>query len=60
MCTDWGISDYPLVPGHEGVGIVRKVESAVVNVKVGDRVGVGWIRDSCKVCEPCLSGRENM
>jgi uncharacterized zinc-type alcohol dehydrogenase-like protein len=59
--NDWGISDYPLVPGHEGVGIVRKVGSAVGDkFKVGDRVGVGWIRGSCKVCEECLQGHENL
>jgi D-arabinose 1-dehydrogenase-like Zn-dependent alcohol dehydrogenase len=49
-----------LVPGHEGIGIVSAVGNAVRNLKVGDRVGVGWIRDSCGECEYCSIGRENI
>ncbi|KAJ8609758.1 hypothetical protein CTAYLR_009256 [Chrysophaeum taylorii] len=61
MCTnDWGISDFPMVPGHEGVGIVRAVGSAVSTHAVGDRVGIAWMRDSCQACEACLCGRENI
>lgn len=58
--NDWGISDYPMVPGHEGIGVVRKVGSSVSNLMVGDTVGVTWIRDSCKSCDKCLCGRENI
>lgn len=58
--NDWGISDYPIVLGHEGVGIIRKIGSSVKTLKVGDRVGVSWIRDSCQCCDPCLAGRENI
>ena len=58
--NDWGISNYPLVLGHEGVGIVRKMGSSVKTLKVGDRVGLTWIRDSCQCCDPCLAGRENI
>lgn len=58
--NDWGISDYPIVLGHEGIGIVRKIGSAVRNLKVGDTVGITWARDSCLHCDRCLEGRENM
>lgn len=58
--NDWGISNYPLVLGHEGVGIVTKLGSSVKNLELGDRVGITWIRDSCHGCDPCLAGRENI
>ena len=41
--NDWGISAYPLVPGHEVVGEVATIGSAVNSLKPGDRVGVGWL-----------------
>lgn len=60
--NDWGVSDYPLVPGHEGYGTVTLVGSDVPagTVAVGDVVGVGWIRDSCGSCTKCSCGRENL
>src|ERR1700683_4987390 len=45
--NDWGISKYPFVPGHEIVGTVSAVGSAVADRKVGERVGIGWQADSC-------------
>ena len=58
--NDWGVTNYPVVLGHEGVGTVRKIGSSVKTLKVGDRVGITWIRDSCGCCDPCMAGRENM
>jgi D-arabinose 1-dehydrogenase-like Zn-dependent alcohol dehydrogenase len=58
--NDWGVTDYPVVLGHEGIGIVTNVGSCVTTLKEGDRVGVAWIRDSCGNCDACLVGRENM
>lgn len=58
--NDWGISHYPLVPGHEVVGTVTKIGAAVKNVAVGDRVGVGWQRYACGHCDLCLQGEENL
>ena len=49
-----------MVPGHEGVGIVRQLGADVKSLKVGDRVGITWIRDSCGGCVPCGEGRENI
>jgi len=58
--NDWGISSYPLVPGHEVVGIVTQVGEDVTSLIVGDRVGFGWIRDACRHCDHCLQGEENI
>ncbi|KMZ66296.1 cinnamyl alcohol dehydrogenase [Zostera marina] len=48
-----GDSMYPLVPGHEIVGIVKEVGSNVENFKIGDHVGVGTYVDSCRDCDLC-------
>lgn len=58
--NDWQVSKYPFVPGHEIVGAVTAVGSAVHHVKQGDRVGVGWQAGSCGQCEWCRSGREHL
>ncbi len=50
---------FPLVPGHEIVGIVKSVGSEVQEFAVGDRVGVGCMVDSCRECAPCQQGLEN-
>ena len=57
---DWGISSYPLVPGHEIVGVVSRTGSATETLKAGDRVGIGWQRSACGGCEWCLSGHDNL
>ncbi|KAF6135600.1 hypothetical protein GIB67_015453 [Kingdonia uniflora] len=44
---------YPVVPGHEIVGIVKEVGSNIRRFKVGDHVGVGPYVNSCKTCEYC-------
>ena len=58
--NDWGVSKFPLVAGHEVVGIVTEVGEDVTNLQTGDRVGLGWIRNSCRVCYHCLQGEENV
>lgn len=55
---DWGEPEYPCIPGHEIVGVVTRVGSAVKQHKVGDRVGVGCLVNSCGTCEPCKAGLE--
>lgn len=47
---------FPVIPGHQIVGEVVKVGSAVKKFKVGDRAGVGWIYSACGKCEYCLKG----
>lgn len=56
--NDWRGSRYPLVAGHEIVGIVATVGEHVKNVKPGQTVGVGWNSDSCMHCAPCLTGEQ--
>ncbi|MCP2320846.1 uncharacterized zinc-type alcohol dehydrogenase-like protein [Nocardia amikacinitolerans] len=55
---EWGGTRYPCVPGHEIAGLVAAVGSAVTRHKVGDRVGVGCMVDSCGKCAPCLADEE--
>ncbi|CAN6688479.1 unnamed protein product [Malus baccata var. baccata] len=55
----WGMSNYPLVPGHEIVGVVTEVGSIVQKFNVGDKVGVGCMVGSCKSCESCSNNLEN-
>ncbi|MFT8319171.1 MAG: NAD(P)-dependent alcohol dehydrogenase [Sporolactobacillus sp.] len=55
---EWGAIHYPLVPGHEIAGIVADVGSEVTKYKIGDRVGVGCMVDSCGECENCRNGEE--
>ena len=47
---------YPIIPGHEVVGIVDKVGLMVTNWKVGQRVGVGWHGGHCNQCSACRKG----
>jgi alcohol dehydrogenase (NADP+) len=56
--AEWGRPIYPVVPGHEIAGVVTAVGSEVTRYKVGDRVGVGCIVDSCRECESCRAGLE--
>jgi uncharacterized zinc-type alcohol dehydrogenase-like protein len=58
--NDWGMSAYPLVPGHEIVGRVSAVGSTVTRFRVGDNVAVGTIVDSCMQCEQCRRNEEQM
>ncbi|HET6603592.1 MAG TPA: NAD(P)-dependent alcohol dehydrogenase [Xanthomonadaceae bacterium] len=55
---DWGMTLYPVVPGHEIVGRVSAVGDAVDRFKPGDRVGVGCLVDSCRECASCADGLE--
>jgi propanol-preferring alcohol dehydrogenase len=53
-------SFYPLVPGHQVVGIVEQSRGSQSNIKPGDRIGVAWIYSACGTCQYCLSGNENL
>src|SRR4051812_25214289 len=55
---EWGSAKYPMVPGHEIAGVVRTVGSKVTKYKVGDRVGVGCMVDSCRECAHCKQDLE--
>jgi len=57
--NEWGQSVYPMVPGHEIVGRVTAVGSAVTKFKKGQIAAVGVIVDSCRHCPPCNRGEEH-
>ncbi|GKA07252.1 8-hydroxygeraniol dehydrogenase-like protein [Tanacetum coccineum] len=57
--NEWGMSTYPLVPGHEIVGVVTEVGGKVQKFKVGDKVGVGCLVGSCGSCQSCTDDLEN-
>jgi alcohol dehydrogenase (NADP+) len=56
--NDFGLSVYPLVPGHEIVGVVKEVGDHVSKFKVGDSVGIGCLVDSCRECDNCKQDLE--
>ena len=60
ISNDWGMSQYPFIPGHEITGSVTAVGSQVRSLKTGQRVGLGWQSNSCGVCEWCTQGLENL
>jgi uncharacterized zinc-type alcohol dehydrogenase-like protein len=60
ISNDWGISQYPFIPGHEIVGTVAAAGAEVRSVEVGQRVGLGWQSNSCGICEWCMRGLENL
>jgi uncharacterized zinc-type alcohol dehydrogenase-like protein len=60
ISNDWGISQYPFIPGHEIIGTVTATGSQVHSLKTGQRVGLGWQSNSCGECEWCTRGLENL
>ena len=60
ISNDWGISQYPFIPGHEIIGLVTAVGPGVRTLKPGQRVGLGWQANSCGECEWCTRGMENL
>ncbi len=50
----------PVVPGHQVVGRVSAVGPGVRRTRVGDLVGIAWLRSTCGACTWCRSGRENL
>lgn len=55
---EWGGTMYPCVPGHEIIGLVKEVGSSVSKFKVGDKVAVGCMVDSCRTCSSCKEDLE--
>ncbi|MEO8751063.1 MAG: NAD(P)-dependent alcohol dehydrogenase [Casimicrobiaceae bacterium] len=56
---DWGKVQFPQIVGHELAGQVVAVGSSVSKFKVGARVGVGTMVNSCRVCVECQADHEN-
>lgn len=56
---DWPVKPaLPFTPGHEGVGVIEEVGSAVTGRVAGERVAIPWLGYACGTCEYCVSGRE--
>ena len=58
--NDWGITEYPFVPGHEVVGTIVDKGEQVLDLDIGDEVGLGWFAGSCMHCYQCLTGNHNL
>src|SRR3974390_481035 len=58
--NEWGMSQYPFVPGHEVAGTVVALGEGAKGLKIGQRVGLGWFSHSCLSCHECLSGQQNL
>ena len=58
--NDWGMTQYPFVPGHEAIGRVVAMGAQAKGVSLGQRVGLGWNSHSCMHCKQCLMGQHNL
>ena len=58
--NEWGMSNYPFVPGHEVTGTVSELGDEAKGLKVGQKVGLGWFSHSCLSCHECLSGDQHL
>lgn len=58
--NEWGMSQYPFVPGHEATGTVVALGEQAKGLKIGQRVGIGWTAASCLSCPQCLSGDHHL
>jgi propanol-preferring alcohol dehydrogenase len=50
----------PLVPGHQVVGTVDRLGAGCGRFRIGDRIGIAWLRGTCGACEACRGGAENL
>jgi uncharacterized zinc-type alcohol dehydrogenase-like protein len=58
--NEWGISQYPFIPGHEVVGRIVRVGTQVRGLDVGQQVGIGWYKSSCMHCSSCIGGSQHL
>ena len=58
VTNDWGTTEYPLIPGHEIVGKITEIGSAVSKFKVGDIAAIGSIVNACGQGKSCEAGNE--
>ncbi len=57
---DLALPRLPTIPGHEIIGVVDAVGAGVTRHKIGDRLGVPWLNQTCGECHYCRSGKENL
>ncbi len=58
--NEWGFSSYPVVGGHEVIGTVVALGEGAKGLKLGQRVGLGWMASSCMSCKSCLGGEPQL
>jgi uncharacterized zinc-type alcohol dehydrogenase-like protein len=58
--NEWGMSQFPFVPGHEAVGKIVALGEHAKGLKIGQRVGIGWTAYSCLSCPECISGSQHL
>jgi uncharacterized zinc-type alcohol dehydrogenase-like protein len=58
--NEWGVAQYPFIPGHEAIGKIVALGANARGLEVGQRVGIGWTAESCMHCQPCLSGEQHL
>jgi alcohol/geraniol dehydrogenase (NADP+) len=58
--NEWGLSEYPLVAGHEVIGTVAATGDHVSNLEKGMTVGLGWHSRYCGHCASCKTGDQNL
>lgn len=58
--NEWGLTQYPVVPGHEAVGKIVAVGAEVKGLQIGQVVGVGWNAESCMHCHSCMTGEHQL
>jgi len=58
--NEWGMTEYPFVPGHEVIGKVIRLGAGVDNLKIGQAVGLGWHSSYCLSCHQCQEGDHNL
>jgi uncharacterized zinc-type alcohol dehydrogenase-like protein len=58
--NEWGIAEFPLVPGHEVVGAISALGEGVTHLEIAQRVGLGWHAGYCMTCASCLEGDHNL
>jgi D-arabinose 1-dehydrogenase-like Zn-dependent alcohol dehydrogenase len=56
--NDWNDTKFPVVPGHEIIGIIEEIGDNVSGLKNGDRVGIGYQQEACFECQFCQEGNE--
>ncbi len=58
--NEWGMSQYPFIPGHEVVGSVVRLGERARGLALGQRVGIGWYKGSCMHCGSCMQGAHQL
>lgn len=57
---DLSLPHLPIIPGHQIVGTVDALGEGVTRHKIGDRLGVPWLNETCGTCRYCQAGKENL